>query len=53
MYKHAFDEVERKCNPVKLLPTVFKGSLTDVKGVLFEIEKKYFQYNEIYGSQRF
>lgn len=28
---------------VKLLPTLFKGSLTEVKGVLFETEKKYFQ----------
>lgn len=38
---------------VKLLPTLFKGSLTEVKGVLFETEKKYFQYNEICGSQPF
>lgn len=38
---------------VKLLPTLFKGSLTEVKGVLFETEKKYFQYNEIRGSQPF
>lgn len=53
MYKNAFDEVERKCNMVKLLPTLFKGSLTEVKGVLFETEKKYFQYNEIRGSQPF